>query len=580
MGYTDLVNAFVYKQPLLTAKFDALGENDAYIKGNGWGDGVKTIFFQASVPTGWTLVTGHNDRFLRVVSNTGGNIGGVDGGTTLVLTGIVLAHNHSSISDVNHNHSLNAHTHNMASGPYGSNSIGTNVPVGIGDQVVDKYVSVAGSGAETGAWKNSFNSAILDVTAISSNGTHTHTVNSSLGTISPAYVDVIIGSKNTSSGYTDMTNFFSHNDKIKFEEFALVAGLFGNDEYNKGRITPAGTVGIFYQSAALQGWTKLLTMNDKALRVVSGAGGGSGGSLGTSQTIVLNHNHSVTAAGSHNHSGANHRHNVASQSLPAIYSGVFFWMIVDGSSDLRPTNNSGAVATAVKGRTTVAGGGTLTTDADHTHTLNGTLTNINFSYFDTIQCSKNSTGAPYAYEDLTSTVLYKKLVSKQKLDKFAKNDAYLKYHTMPAGAIMSFYQSATPTNWVLITTQHDKVLRITSGAGGGTGGTFLISNPITLVHTHSISDYSHSHTLPAHTHVFDTVSQATGIVTANRYIMSPGGVDVTIGTNTGVFGATIKNLSTNVSASTTSYSHNHGTSSSALSNITFAYSNVMLAQKA
>lgn len=581
MGYIDLVNQFIYKQPLLTSKFDALGENDSFLKGNGWQDSVKTIFFQSSVPTGWTLVTGHNDRFLRIVSNTGENIGGFDGGTTLVSTGLVLAHTHNSLSDVNHNHgSILSHSHNIQSGSYGSNSLGSNYPVGIGDQAVNKYVASSGAGTEQGVWRNYFNSAPYDIAATTSDGIHSHSVVTSLGTILPAYIDVIIGQKNSGSGYTDFTNYFSHNDKIKFEAFALVSGLFGNDEYNKGRITPTGTIGIFYQSGALQGWTKLVSYNDRALRVVSGAGGGSGGSLGTSQTIILAHTHSTSSSGSHSHSGGNHRHNVANYpNLKTIYSGVYFFMTADGENELRPTNNSGTIKNCIKGRTTVGGGGTLSTDPNHSHILNSSLSNIILAYFDCIQCSKNSTGAPYAYEDLTSAVLYKKLVSKQKLNKFAKNDEYIRYHTMPAGSIMSFYQSTTPANWVLISTQNDKVLRVTTGAGGGSGGNFAISGAVPLAHTHTPTTYTHQHTLPAHNHDFDMISQAAGDLTANRYIMSPGAGEVHVGTNTGVSGETLKAAATSNAASVGSYAHNHGTSSSSLSNINFAYSNVMLAQK-
>jgi hypothetical protein len=42
---------------------------------------------------------------------------------------------------------------------------------------------------------------------------------------------------------------------------------------------PTGTTMIFAQTAAPTGWTKSTTHNNKALRVVSGAGGGSGGSI-------------------------------------------------------------------------------------------------------------------------------------------------------------------------------------------------------------------------------------------------------------------------------------------------------------
>lgn len=40
---------------------------------------------------------------------------------------------------------------------------------------------------------------------------------------------------------------------------------------------PAGTVMLFFQGSPPTGWTQVTTQNDKALRVVSGAGGGAGG---------------------------------------------------------------------------------------------------------------------------------------------------------------------------------------------------------------------------------------------------------------------------------------------------------------
>lgn len=42
---------------------------------------------------------------------------------------------------------------------------------------------------------------------------------------------------------------------------------------------PAGSNTVFWNASAPLGWTKLVTHNDKALRVVSGTGGGDGGSV-------------------------------------------------------------------------------------------------------------------------------------------------------------------------------------------------------------------------------------------------------------------------------------------------------------
>lgn len=61
-------------------------------------------------------------------------------------------------------------------------------------------------------------------------------------------------------------------------------------------LIPAGTVMVFYQAAAPVGWTQVVTQNDKALRVVSAAGGGSGGT------------YAVSAGASHSHTTPDHAH--------------------------------------------------------------------------------------------------------------------------------------------------------------------------------------------------------------------------------------------------------------------------------
>ncbi|MET3969082.1 hypothetical protein [Bradyrhizobium sp. S3.9.1] len=76
--------------------------------------------------------------------------------------------------------------------------------------------------------------------------------------------------------------------------------LYGrqNSAWAEAGTFPAGTVMLFYQAAAPLGWTKITTQNDKALRVVSGAGGVAGGtnpfSTVMAQTAVGNHTLSLT----------------------------------------------------------------------------------------------------------------------------------------------------------------------------------------------------------------------------------------------------------------------------------------------
>lgn len=63
-------------------------------------------------------------------------------------------------------------------------------------------------------------------------------------------------------------------------------------------LIPSGTIMVFYQSSAPTGWTQNTSHNDKALRVVSGTGGGNGGAVGfTSAFAQAAHSHVLLDAG-------------------------------------------------------------------------------------------------------------------------------------------------------------------------------------------------------------------------------------------------------------------------------------------
>ena len=75
----------------------------------------------------------------------------------------------------------------------------------------------------------------------------------------------------------------------------------GTSLNSKYGIVPQSAVSIFYQSAAPTNWTKLTTHNNKTLRVVSGDGGGSGGtteftSVFPNSTIPFSLSGSVTGS--------------------------------------------------------------------------------------------------------------------------------------------------------------------------------------------------------------------------------------------------------------------------------------------
>lgn len=74
----------------------------------------------------------------------------------------------------------------------------------------------------------------------------------------------------------------------------------------------AGTKMVFYQAVAPTGWTQDVTKNDMALRVVSGTGGGIGGT----------HDLSTPPSTSHVHSGPSHSHTTGNVTLTAAQSGL------------------------------------------------------------------------------------------------------------------------------------------------------------------------------------------------------------------------------------------------------------------
>lgn len=66
---------------------------------------------------------------------------------------------------------------------------------------------------------------------------------------------------------------------------------------------------------------------------------------------------------------------------------------------------------------------------------------------------------------------------------------------IPTATKAVFVQAAAPTGWVQDVSFNDQVIALTSGAGGGTGGSWTISG---------LSGPSHTHTGPSHTHTGST----------------------------------------------------------------------------
>jgi hypothetical protein len=148
-----------------------------------------------------------------------------------------------------------------------------------------------------------------------------------------------------------------------------------------------GTVLLFYQAAAPTGWTQVTTLNDYDLRLVSGAGGGTGGTTAYS-TVFANQTPSFTGAIGTLADGAvtlsttqmpSHSHSLS----PILYQGNG-----SGLDNQSQGPNYGTSGTAYS--LSSAGGG-----GSHTHGLTGTpggtvgAVTLNVRYANIIICSKN-----------------------------------------------------------------------------------------------------------------------------------------------------------------------------------------------
>tara|TARA_R110000824_G_scaffold367745_1_gene556968 strand:- start:748 stop:1410 length:663 start_codon:yes stop_codon:yes gene_type:complete len=138
-----------------------------------------------------------------------------------------------------------------------------------------------------------------------------------------------------------------------------------------GAGVPSGTVMVFYQAAAPTGWTKSTSNNDKALRVVSGNGGGTGGTHALSSPPSLAHTHS---GGSHDHTIGAHSHGnnlsaaahtLTTSQMPSHTHSISANRNAYGTSKICGSDASG---TNFTGSTAATGGG-----GSHSHSMSGSV---------------------------------------------------------------------------------------------------------------------------------------------------------------------------------------------------------------
>jgi hypothetical protein len=143
---------------------------------------------------------------------------------------------------------------------------------------------------------------------------------------------------------------------------------------------PSGSVTNFYQAAAPTGWTQVTTMNDYAMRIVSGSGGTTGGTTAFS-TVFSNQTPTISVNVSGLSAGAT---TLSTAQMPS-HSHVIQAGNTCGGGTVQPgTGNNGPSNTNAQG-----GGGS------HSHSISGSASGsssaitLNVLYQNHILCSKN-----------------------------------------------------------------------------------------------------------------------------------------------------------------------------------------------
>ena len=133
---------------------------------------------------------------------------------------------------------------------------------------------------------------------------------------------------------------------------------------------PSGTKMVFYQISPPTGWTKDTSNNDKALRVVSGAGGGTGGTHGLSSPPSTAHTHDL---GNHTHTVVDPTtgsHTLTIAEIPAHTHTCYYGTGPTAGGGGEPAGNSmtNTGSTGGGGGHTHPGGGTVTSSIPSTNT--------------------------------------------------------------------------------------------------------------------------------------------------------------------------------------------------------------------
>jgi hypothetical protein len=181
------------------------------------------------------------------------------------------------------------------------------------------------------------------------------------------------------SNYTQITDFSVKDNLASGDAAKVIKGSDIDAELSaistaiatkgEGGDVPSGSAMVFFQTAAPTGWTKSTANNDKALRVVSGDGGGTGGSVAFETALA---SHTVSISGT---SGAT---TLVEAQTPIHNHDIRGPMVASGGAQYSAGNTSGT------GSGNYGGGGS------HTHSFSDTYAlNLDVQYINVIVCTKD-----------------------------------------------------------------------------------------------------------------------------------------------------------------------------------------------
>lgn len=167
----------------------------------------------------------------------------------------------------------------------------------------------------------------------------------------------------------------------------------GDDLNSKRGIFPLGTAWVFYQSSAPTGWTQVTTHENKALRVVSGTGGGSAGTNSFTSTMS-----SFNISGTVISSSATGPTTLTVQQLPSHAhpgsgTGLNAVPALNNPDGSFTGWNGGDVARSSGWTRNFPGWGSAGSDTSHNHPFSGSGTvpsqpvSIDVQYIDVIVCT-------------------------------------------------------------------------------------------------------------------------------------------------------------------------------------------------